>query len=71
MATGSHSGPPTPKPAWTPSITDVFNLLNAVNEVTLKRMEDEIKGINDVTLKRMEDLMKGINEITLNAWKTS
>ena len=36
------------------SIDDVFSLLKAVNEVTLKRMEDLTKAINEVTLKRME-----------------
>jgi hypothetical protein len=37
------------------STDDVFNLLKAVNEVTLKRMEDKADAINAVTLKRMED----------------
>ena len=34
---------------------DVFTLLKAVNEVTLKRMEDQVKAVNEVTLKRMEN----------------
>ncbi len=34
---------------------DVFNLLKAVNERTLKRMEDKTDAINAVTLKRMEE----------------
>jgi hypothetical protein len=44
---------------------DVFNLLKAVNEVTLKRMEDQINAINSVTLKRMEDLINAVNSVTL------
>ena len=37
------------------STDDVFNLLNAVNGVTLKRMEVKSDAINQVTLKRLED----------------
>jgi hypothetical protein len=36
------------------SVDDVHNLLNAVNTVTLKRMEEKTDAINAVTLKRME-----------------
>jgi hypothetical protein len=37
------------------STDDVLNLLNDVNRVTLKRMEDKLDAMNAVTLKRMED----------------
>jgi hypothetical protein len=37
------------------SVDDVHNLLNAVNTVTLKRMEDKTDAINAVTLKRIEE----------------
>ena len=37
------------------SVDDVHNLLNAVNTVTLKRMEDKTDAINAVTLKRVEE----------------
>ena len=37
------------------STDDVFDLLNAVNGVTLKRMENKSDAINQVTLKRLED----------------
>jgi hypothetical protein len=47
------------------STDDVFNLLNAVNQQTLKRMEDKTDAINAVTLKRMEDLINAINQVTL------
>jgi hypothetical protein len=36
------------------STDDVFKLLNDVNGITLKRMEDKTDAINAVTLKRME-----------------
>ena len=42
------------------TIDDVFNLLNAVNAVTLKRMEDQVKAVNEVTLKRMENQILAI-----------
>jgi hypothetical protein len=47
------------------TIDDVHKLLKAVNEVTLKRMEDKTDAINSVTLKRMEDLISAINTVTL------
>jgi hypothetical protein len=47
------------------TIDDVHKLLKAVNEVTLKRMEDKTDAINQVTLKRMEDLINAINQVTL------
>jgi hypothetical protein len=44
------------------TIDDVHELLRAVNEETLKRMEDKIdathellRAVNEETLKRMED----------------
>lgn len=37
------------------SVDDVHNLLNAVNTVTLKRMEEKTDAINAVTLKRLEE----------------
>jgi hypothetical protein len=37
------------------SVDDVHNLLNQVNTITLKRIEDKTEAINAVTLKRMED----------------
>jgi allophanate hydrolase subunit 1 len=43
---------------------DVFNLLKAVNEVTLKRMEEQTKA-NSATLKRIEDLINAVNSVTL------
>jgi hypothetical protein len=46
------------------TIDDVFELLKAVNEVTLKRMEDQSQAVSEVTT-RMEDQIKGINEVTL------
>ena len=49
------------------TLDDVFNLLTAVNETTLGRMEGEIKdirslldAINQVTLGRMEGEIKDI-----------
>jgi hypothetical protein len=39
---------------------DVFNLLNAVNQVTLKRMEDLLNAVNATTLGRIEDEIKAI-----------
>src|SRR5215468_959074 len=59
---GGGKGPPTPKPV---TIADVYNLPKAVNEVTLKRMEEQVKAVNEVTLKRMEDLLNAVNEVTL------
>ena len=44
------------------STDDVFNLLKAVNEVTLKRMEGKADAINAVTLKRMEDQIKQMDD---------
>jgi hypothetical protein len=47
------------------TINDVFNLLKAVNETTLKRMEDQVTAVNAITLKRMEDqiVAKWLNKI--------
>ena len=42
------------------TIDDVFNLLKAVNEVTLKRMEEQVKAVNEITLKRMENQIQAI-----------
>src|SRR4029450_14075060 len=47
------------------STDDVYNLLKAVNERTLARMEQQVKDVNEITLARMEQLMKDINGITL------
>lgn len=47
------------------SVDDVHNLLNAVNTVTLKRMEDKTDAINQVTLKRMEEKTDAISDVTL------
>jgi len=47
------------------SIDDVHNLLNAVNTVTLKRMEDKTDAINAVTLRRMEEKSDAISGVTL------
>ena len=47
------------------TIDDVYTLEKAVNEVTLKRMEDKTDAINEITLKRMEDKTDAINQITL------
>jgi hypothetical protein len=47
------------------SIDDVHELLNAVNTVTLKRMEDKTDAINAVTLKRMEDKTDAITNVNL------
>jgi hypothetical protein len=44
------------------STDDVFSLLKAVNEVTLKRMENKADAINAVTLKRMEDQIKQMDD---------
>ena len=49
------------------SVDDVHNLLNAVNTVTLKRMEDKTDAINQVTLKRMEEKTDAISDVTLEA----
>ena len=37
------------------SIDDMCNLLKAVNEETLPRMERQFKDVNEITLKRMEE----------------
>ena len=44
---------------------DVFTLLKAVNEVTLKRMEKQVADVNAITLKRMEQQVADVNAITL------
>ena len=59
----SKSFPKGMAASW--STDDVYNLLKAVNEQTLKRMEDLIKAINEVTLSRMEKQVKDVNEVTL------
>jgi hypothetical protein len=47
------------------SIDDVHDLLNAVNTVTLKRMEEKTDAINAVTLKRMEEKTDATNNVNL------
>jgi hypothetical protein len=47
------------------SIDDVHDLLNAVNAVTLKRMEEKTDAINTVTLKRMEEKTEAISNVDL------
>ena len=47
------------------SVDDVHNLLNDVNRITLKRMEDKTDAINTVTLKRMEEKTDAISGVTL------
>jgi hypothetical protein len=47
------------------SVDDVHSLLNAVNTVTLKRMEEKMDAINAVTLKRMEEKTDEISGVTL------
>ncbi len=43
---------------------DVFNLLKAVNAVTLLRMENEITALNGVIL-RLENELNAVNAVTL------
>jgi len=48
-----------PKPtAASYSTDDVYKLLDAINKVTLKRMEDEMFGINDHLDGRITDLIR-------------
>ena len=42
------------------TVDDVFNLLTAVNDTTLARIESEIKTINQTTLGRIEGEIKDI-----------
>ena len=42
------------------TVDDVFNLLTAVNDTTLGRIESEITAINQTTLGRLEGEIKDI-----------
>jgi hypothetical protein len=42
------------------TVDDIFNLLTAVNDTTLGRIESEIKAINQTTLGRIEGEIKDI-----------
>jgi hypothetical protein len=44
---------------------EILNLLKAVNEITLKRIEDKVDAVNAITLKRIEDKVDAVNAITL------
>jgi hypothetical protein len=67
-----YSPPDRKDPFFMATTDDVFGLLKAVNEVTLKRIEDLINAVNTTTLGRVEreitdaaTLLKAVNEVTL------
>jgi hypothetical protein len=52
-----------PKSAVRASTDDVFRLLKAVNEVTLKRIEDRLHSHDLTVLDRLSDIILTVNAI--------